>query len=192
MCGLTSRSMYCNVFVGPCFWNHNISYECIGTGRCMILQEGAFKNSSHITSSVWYINGAHSFALSKNRLTPTVLYNSSSLGKVKNFRMLTPFSSNNLTKSVRSCSKACIMASSSAPLGHSCPYTKISERAMSTRFHVSARLSCSLGERCWLLNRADRIVWSSSCDVLSGRSDMRNTVIYTTYSLAIIGNIQST
>lgn len=64
------------------------------------------------------------------------------------------------------------------PEGHSCPYTNISDRAMSTRFHVNAKLSCSEGDKCWLLNNAVSIVWSSSwlrpsecCSLI------RNTVI---------------
>lgn len=48
---------------------------------------------------------------------------------------------------------------------------------MSTRFQVRARLSCSLGERCCDLNKAVRIVWSSSCVLNSGLSVIRNTVI---------------
>lgn len=107
-----------------------------------------------------------------------VLYSSSSLGMVKNFFIDTPFSSSNLTKSMRSCSSACIMESSSAPCGHSCPYTKISLCAMSTRFHVNAKLSCSGGERCWDLNSAVKMVWSNSCVSPSGFSWIRYTVIY--------------
>lgn len=106
-----------------------------------------------------------------------VLYNSSRRGIVRNFFIETPFSSSNLTKSIRSCSSACIMASSSAPCGHSWPYTKISLRAMSTRFHVSAKLNCSGGERCCDLNSAVNIVWSSSCISPSGFSCIRYTVI---------------
>lgn len=45
-----------------------------------------------------------------------VLYNSSSRGIVRNLRMDTPFSRRSFTKSMRSCSKACIMASSRAPV----------------------------------------------------------------------------
>lgn len=67
-----------------------------------------------------------------------MLYSSSKRGMVKNFFIDTPFSSNNLTKSMRSCSRACIIAPSSAPCGHSWPYTNISVRAISTRFHVNA------------------------------------------------------
>lgn len=79
---------------------------------------------------------------------------------------------------MRSCSSASIMASSSAPSGHSCPYTNISERAMSTRFQVSARFNCSCGLRCCDLKSAVSIVWSSSWALPSGRSWIRNIVIW--------------
>ncbi|KAJ8947850.1 hypothetical protein NQ318_009996 [Aromia moschata] len=59
------------------------------------------------------------------KLVPKVLYEEKPkkkpLGIVKNFLMLTPFSSNSLTKSHLSCSSAFIMASSNAPGGHSWP-----------------------------------------------------------------------
>lgn len=65
------------------------------------------------------------------------------------------------------------------PGGHSWPYTKISDRAMSTRFQVSAKDSCSLGDRCWARNSAVRITWSSSwTSPPSARSWMRKTVIW--------------
>lgn len=102
-----------------------------------------------------------------------VLYSSSSRGIVKNFFIETPFSSNNFTKSIRSCSSACIIAPSSAPCGHSCPYTKISLRAMSTRFQVNAKLNCSGGDRCCDLNNAVNIVWSNSWISPSGFSCIR-------------------
>lgn len=44
-----------------------------------------------------------------------VLYNSSRRGIVKNFFIETPFSKSNFTKSILSCSSACIIASSRAP-----------------------------------------------------------------------------
>lgn len=119
-----------------------------------------------------------------------VLYSSSSRGMVRNFFIETPFSSSNLTKSMRSCSRACIMASSRAPCGHSWPYTNISVRAISTRFQVRARLSCSGGLRCWDLKSAVKMVWSSSWVSPSGFSWIRYTVIYsaitlTTYTIYI-------
>lgn len=106
-----------------------------------------------------------------------VLYSSSSLGMVRNFLMLTPFSKRSFTKSILSCSNACIIASLSAPSGHSWPYINISDLAISTRFHVRAKLSCSEGVRCWARNSAVKMVWSSSCVIGSARSDILNTVI---------------
>lgn len=102
---------------------------------------------------------------------------------VRNFFIETPFSSSNLTKSMRSCSRACIMASSRAPCGHSWPYTNISVRAISTRFQVRARLSCSGGLRCCDLKSAVKMVWSSSWVSPSGFSWIRYTVIYSAITL---------
>lgn len=89
--------------------------------------------------------------------------------------MDTPFSSRSFTKSILSCWSACIIACSKAPGGHFWPYIKISLRAISTRFHIKERDSCSAGDNCFDLNKAVNIVWSSSCDL---SCEILNTVIY--------------